>query len=170
MDNIDIFSTKLSHYYRLPTEIVENCENSPLFTSLIAISTGYRTGTNKLIGYFVKGLYEKDYFIKYCVSGTGWFEVENKRFIISAGDLILCERNTPHQYGTSTEDPWSAYWVLGAIIWRLFSLSFQNTTIILFILVQIQQLFVISRISFTKNLTAMHSLTYFMLHKPLDSY
>lgn len=113
MDNIDIAYAHFeeSFYYRLPEAIIKNCENSPLFSSLLLISTGYRTTLNKLIGYNVTSHYEEDYLFKYCLSGTGWFEFENKRYVVSAGDIILCNRNTLCRYSTSSEDPWSVYWV-----------------------------------------------------------
>jgi len=112
MDNIDITKEKInvSFYYRVPEDIVTIYHDLPLFTTLIPISTGFRTGNNKQIGFNVFRQSENEYFLKYCTSGIGWFECQGKRQVIHAGDLILCNKSVSHSYGTSDVNPWSAYW------------------------------------------------------------
>lgn len=77
---------------------------------MLPISSGYRRGSNKNIGYNVSRHSVTECFIKYCTAGIGWFEQDGKRHVIQEGDLIICNKNIQHAYGTSLNNPWTAYW------------------------------------------------------------
>ena len=47
----------------------------------------------------------------YCTGGTGWLEMENQRFPIRPGHLILIPAGAPHRYGADLNDPWSIFWI-----------------------------------------------------------
>lgn len=53
----------------------------------------------------------EDYLLIYCRSGGGWLEVEDGRFEITAGDLLVLPKDIAHGYGADARSPWTIYWV-----------------------------------------------------------
>ena len=113
MDNIDMIEWLMhkSRYYRIPKKIQQLHMNNPLVKELSIISCGYREGHDKHIGYHVKKNANKEFMIKYCIHGKGWYEVNHKRYDIHPGDFIICKNWTAHSYGAEEEQPWSVYWI-----------------------------------------------------------
>lgn len=113
MDNSVIYERRYNRsvYYRLPRDIIRRYSKEPTFEHLIAVSSGYRSGPNRVIAYNVNKKPSKECFIKICIEGEGWFEAEGTRTIIKPGDLIICNNALGHAYGTSLENPWTVYWV-----------------------------------------------------------
>jgi AraC family transcriptional regulator, arabinose operon regulatory protein len=56
-----------------------------------------------------KGLPEN--FLFYCVDGSGWYKIGNKKFTVSPNEFFMLPQNVEHAYGSSEKDPWSIYWV-----------------------------------------------------------
>lgn len=102
---------KHSMYYRLPRDIIRKYIKEPTFEHLIAISSGYRSGPNRLMAFNVRKKPSQECFIKICIDGEGWFEADGMRTVIKPGDLIICNDNLGHSYGTNMENPWTVYWV-----------------------------------------------------------
>lgn len=46
----------------------------------------------------------------YCVKGNGWVQIIDKKHIISPGTFVLLPANTPHEYGSDEDAPWTIYW------------------------------------------------------------
>jgi AraC-like DNA-binding protein len=46
-----------------------------------------------------------------CVRGTGWFEIDRRRAVITPRHALLIPRGVAHAYGASLTDPWSIHWV-----------------------------------------------------------
>lgn len=71
------------------------------------------------IGYYPKALYHnrerklgcKQYILIYCVNGSGWFFINNKRYEVKANHFFILPENTAHAYGSAQNDPWTIYWV-----------------------------------------------------------
>ncbi len=47
---------------------------------------------------------------KYCVHGAGWCEVDDRRFDVGPGDLMVVPPQAPHAYGSSVARPWTVHW------------------------------------------------------------
>jgi AraC-like DNA-binding protein len=47
----------------------------------------------------------------YCVEGKGWFECDNLRQQVSAGNFFIVPANLAHAYGADEQNPWTIYWV-----------------------------------------------------------
>lgn len=112
MDNNDNYSRrhKDSIYYRLPQDIIRSYSKEPTFEHLITVSSGYRSGPNKQIAYNVRKQPSKECYIKICIEGEGWFEAQGIRTRITQGDMIFCNNQLEHAYGTNSENPWTVYW------------------------------------------------------------
>lgn len=51
------------------------------------------------------------YLLHYVVSGRGSYEIENRTFVLEAGDAFLAWPDTPIYYKADEADPWEYYWV-----------------------------------------------------------
>lgn len=51
------------------------------------------------------------FILIYCVNGKGWYEIENKRYEVGENQCFVLPANIPHEYGASTNNPWTIYWV-----------------------------------------------------------
>lgn len=83
--------------------------NNSLLKQLYICSLGYYP---KAAGHFTsrkKGLPEN--FLFYCVDGTGWYKIDDKRYEVSTNEFFILPQNTSHAYGSSEADPWSIYWI-----------------------------------------------------------
>jgi AraC-like DNA-binding protein len=47
----------------------------------------------------------------YCVEGKGWFECNNVKLQISAGNFFIVPANLAHAYGADINNPWTIYWL-----------------------------------------------------------
>ena len=99
----------ISKYIRLPDNIKYGALESEPFNDLLAVSTGFRCGNDRNIGYNVERISD-EFLIKYCISGSGWFETENKQYKVGAGDILVSRKDVIHRYGADEADPWSVYW------------------------------------------------------------
>jgi mannose-6-phosphate isomerase-like protein (cupin superfamily) len=71
------------------------------------------------IGYYPNALYHhrqrshgiNQNILIYCVKGTGWAKIAEKKYILSAGDFVLLPANTPHEYAADEQTPWTIYWL-----------------------------------------------------------
>lgn len=101
---------KDSVYYRLPRDIIRSYSKEPTFEHLITVSSGFRSGPNRRIAYNVRKQPSKECFIKICIDGEGWFEAQGLRTKIQSGDMIFCNNDLRHSYGTNSDKPWTVYW------------------------------------------------------------
>ncbi|MCE9588269.1 MAG: AraC family transcriptional regulator [Verrucomicrobia bacterium] len=46
----------------------------------------------------------------FCTRGKGWAEIDGRRFIIAAGEVLFIPANKPHAYGVDHDNPWSIHW------------------------------------------------------------
>lgn len=51
------------------------------------------------------------YILMYCIDGEGWIEINGNKQKLCSGEVIILPKNTAHSYGSSTENPWSIYWI-----------------------------------------------------------
>ena len=79
------------------------------FDDILAISTGFRYGHDRRIGYDVDRISD-EFLIKFCISGSGWFKTEGVEYKIGKGDIIISRKDVVHKYGADEADPWSIYW------------------------------------------------------------
>src|SRR5579859_5999070 len=95
----------------LPDSVWKNA-----ITSYPALSHLYVTH----IGYFPKAAFHyrerkngcTDNILIYCLRGKGWYVINKRRFVVSAGEFILLPATKDAmRYGADDDDPWTIYWV-----------------------------------------------------------
>lgn len=85
------------------------------------------------IGFFPNAQYHyrerpegcEQHILIYCINGQGFVKVNGKQHRITSDTLLIIPQNTPHIYGSDTQDPWTIYWVhfLGSNVKHYFTLG-----------------------------------------------
>lgn len=72
----------------------------------------YFSGFQKCDAGHTFGPYIRNCFLlHYCVSGKGFFEIENGRFEVSAGDVFIICRDDVTTYRADDKNPWEYVWI-----------------------------------------------------------
>lgn len=82
---------------------------NPMLKHLHICSMGYYPKARDHYTYRKKGLPEN--FLFFCVNGSGWYQIGKQRFEVGPNEFFILPQHQEHSYGSSTEDPWSIYWV-----------------------------------------------------------
>jgi len=94
----------------IPRTILKSkVQNNLLLKHLHICSIGYYPKAKDHYTYRKKGLAEN--FIFYCVDGHGWYQVGDQRYEIGPNEFFILPQHTEHAYGSSTDHPWSIYWI-----------------------------------------------------------
>lgn len=99
----------------LPQAIVNLMKKDPL-ASYIYITD---------IGYYPKAMHHfrqrksaiTEYILIYCMDGSGWFKINNKKYEVKSHQYFIIPPGEPHTYASDDSNPWSIYWIhFGGII------------------------------------------------------
>ena len=45
------------------------------------------------------------------MKGSGWYEVDSKRYTIRSNQFVIIPKGKPHVYASNNQDPWTIYWM-----------------------------------------------------------
>jgi AraC family transcriptional regulator of arabinose operon len=94
----------------IPKTILKSrVSTNPMLRHLHICSIGYYPKARDHYTYRKKGLPEN--FLFFCVDGSGWYQIGKQRYEVGANEFFILPQHQEHSYGSSTEDPWSIYWV-----------------------------------------------------------
>src|SRR6478735_1360944 len=94
----------------IPAKILaRHFDNHPIVKQLYITDIGYYP--NALYHYRKRIHGVNQYILIYCVKGNGWAKIADKKYNMSAGDLVLLPASTPHEYGADEQTPWTIYWM-----------------------------------------------------------
>lgn len=93
----------------LPPNVVQYLKNSK-------VNVGFQITD---VGYYPKAIYHdrqrpqgcEEYILIYCINGRGQIEVDAIVYDLSPNSFFFIPRRRAHHYRSSTENPWSIYWV-----------------------------------------------------------
>lgn len=73
-----------------------------------------------------------EHILIYCTDGLGWISVNGRRVAVKNNQYFIIPKDTPHSYGSSSQKPWSIYWVhfLGGLSHEYTSLTQNPQTIL----------------------------------------
>ncbi len=91
----------------LPAPIIHSVWHKPLVSGLLATGSGYFAKTAGLLGRQPAGTDQLG--LLYCVTGTGWCEVNGTRHTVRPGDLVVLPPRVPHAYGATEPHPWTLH-------------------------------------------------------------
>lgn len=91
----------------LPQRVVEETAAAPLTEHLYLTDIGYFPNAHY---HYVKRSADFSQFILiYCVSGTGWYHLD-QRHTIGANQYFILPAGQGHLYGTGAKNAWTIYW------------------------------------------------------------
>ena len=94
----------------IPKTILKSRVNSnSMLRHLHICSIGYYPKAKDHFTYRKKGLPEN--FLFYCVDGNGWFQIGKQRYEVGPNEFFILPQNIEHSYGSSTDHPWTIYWI-----------------------------------------------------------
>lgn len=91
----------------LPEEVNRQMSQSPLIQNLYLTNIGFFP--NACFHYVKRDNQFNQYILIYCVSGEGWYHL-NDCYIIKSGQYFILPAGQPHTYGATQNDPWTIYW------------------------------------------------------------
>lgn len=97
-----------SNRFVIPQLMLKELANHPLSAGLYPLGIGYYRQAS---GHRMTREEHDDYLLIYCLEGGGRLTLENKKFRIRAGDLIVMPKGVAHSYETLKTNPWTIYWV-----------------------------------------------------------
>ena len=91
----------------LPKKVAHQNASSPLTETLYLTDIGFFPNAqghcvNRDWGY-------PQYILIYCVSGSGWYKLDQKQ-TVGANQYFILPADQPHSYGASNKNAWTIYW------------------------------------------------------------
>lgn len=95
----------------LPPSVYRNASvDNPLLSQLFITHIGYFP--NASFHYRERKEGCQDNIFIYCLHGEGWFEIGDRRYVITPNQFLHVPACTaPMRYGADAENPWTIYWV-----------------------------------------------------------
>lgn len=118
---------------RMPKTIYGNLEQEEILKVLCIYAIGYfpfasHHYIDRPIG--MEGAHGQ-YTLIFCVEGEGWFELEGRRYEVTANQFFIFPMDKPHSYGSSENNRWTIYWVqYGGSMARYYSAGFEKPSTI----------------------------------------
>lgn len=93
----------------LPIPIIDDFRKTEMGSLLYITDIGFYP---KASFHFRKRKKEEasQYILIYVIEGEGWFELDNQRLKVSAGQVFVLPKEKAHSYGSNKKNPWTIYW------------------------------------------------------------
>lgn len=93
----------------LPKIIVRIMEDDPLMSMLHITDIGYYP---KAWHHFRERKEPINQFVFiYCIDGSGWFQIGENRYTVTANQYFILPAGIAHAYGSDESNPWTIYWI-----------------------------------------------------------
>ncbi len=99
-----------SKHINLPVDDIKLYKNIKLISDIFLTAIGHFPNAKYHYVSRKKGIPDETILI-YCADGTGWCKMRNKKWIINTHDLIIIPYGEPHIYSSSSNKPWSIFWM-----------------------------------------------------------
>lgn len=93
----------------LPQAVTKLIEEDPVVSSLYITDIGFYPRAQ--YHYRKRGEPIREYVFIYCVEGSGWYRVGDRKFSIRQDQYCILPAGHPHEYGADEDNPWSIYWI-----------------------------------------------------------
>lgn len=93
----------------LPREITARCRRLPIVQDLFVTDIGHYPSAP--FHYIQRAMPLAESILVYCVDGSGWCRLANRRWRVKQGDALFIPSGELHTYGADRKTPWSIYWV-----------------------------------------------------------
>ena len=93
----------------LPKKVIQKVDDKPLIKNLYLTDIGFYPEAQSHYRKRKKGI--SQHIVILCVKGKGWFKFKGKVHDVLPNQFFFLPAGEPHEYGASSENPWSIYWV-----------------------------------------------------------
>lgn len=107
-DAVSIDVTAPTHWI-LPARLRSRLEDHPIGKNLFITEIAFYPEHSALHKDVLKN--NPDFVLLYCVSGSGWYKLNQKKIALKANHFALLPRKTNFQLGVDPGDTWSLYYV-----------------------------------------------------------
>lgn len=108
-ENARVIETTAQSHWILPARLRSKLETHPVGKNLYITEIAFYPEQGTLLKDVSKS--NTDYVLIYCVSGEGWFKMNNKKTVITANHFVVLPKKTAIQLGTDTAGQLSLYFV-----------------------------------------------------------
>ena len=94
----------------LPSSVVKKIKEDEFGKELYITDIGYYP---QAAFHFRQRIKEeaRQYILIYCISGEGWFKLGKNTYTVTENQCFILPKNMEHSYGSSTNAPWTIYWI-----------------------------------------------------------
>lgn len=93
----------------LPEIIRKMCEDDNFLKLLFITDIGYYPSVT--YHYRERQNGAGQYILIYCVNGSGWYKVYDRRYDVKKNQWFIIPKGAPHVYASNNNDPWTIYWI-----------------------------------------------------------
>lgn len=93
----------------LPDMIRRLCKSDLLLNQLYITDIGYYPHATYHYRERPNGI--EQYILIYCLKGSGWYKVRDKRYEVKENQWFIIPQGQPHVYASNNDDPWTIYWL-----------------------------------------------------------
>lgn len=93
----------------LPQAVVDMERNDPLASALYITDIGYYPRAEN--HYRERRNSINEHVLIYCMEGTGWFSIHDRKYPVRANQFFILPAGHPHAYGSDADHPWTIYWL-----------------------------------------------------------
>lgn len=93
----------------LPEPIMREMNTDPLYAALHITHIGYFPHASNHFREREEPI--SQHIFIYCVEGSGWFSINEKRYNVRKNQYFIIPPFQPHAYGSSITHPWTIYWI-----------------------------------------------------------
>lgn len=101
--------TAAQSHWILPARLRSKLDNHPVGKNLYVTEIAFFPEQGTLQKEVLKS--NTDYILVYCVSGTGWYKMNNKKSGLNANHFVVLPKKTAIQLSTDAAGQWSLYYV-----------------------------------------------------------
>jgi AraC-like DNA-binding protein len=104
-----IIHTAAQTHWILPARLRSKLDSHPIGKNLYITEIAFYAEQSALDREVLKN--NPDYVLVYCVSGIGWYTINNKKLILKANHFAVLPRKTWFRLGVEASNQWSLYFV-----------------------------------------------------------
>lgn len=93
----------------IPDDVIKHIQEHPLAKQLYFTDIGLFQNISRHTRTRKQGCEQS--ILIYCYKGKGFYTKKGQKKYLLANQVLFIPENTPHQYGSSQDDPWSILWI-----------------------------------------------------------
>ncbi|MFV0553158.1 MAG: AraC family transcriptional regulator [Mangrovibacterium sp.] len=93
----------------IPQSLISSLQNEAISQNLYITDIGFYPHARNHFRTRPDGC--SQYILMYCVAGSGWIAIDEKKLVMKANQYLVIPAQKPHSYASSHDNPWTIYWI-----------------------------------------------------------